>query len=212
MTPIPHPPNILDVVHLILDMETVMLWGAPNMWSSWLIVLHVLPGFMHCNPWTTRKLSAFFSNLWLTPGLHHIKYILTLIQSFLKVGRQHGFMKKDTCKLCMAPLGCHNENGLVEWIWQTVVTMAWSYMTDMQMPCKFWYWGVWHTIQISNSLPCMVNGLQMTLFELVYGVKPDYYILFWLFSFGYFKHDYDGSQQHYGVKSKSLHRALQLVC
>ena len=108
-------------------------------------------------------------------------------------GEMARWFHEQRCKLRAAPSGSQNQNGLVERTWQTVVAMARSYVTDMQMPCVYWYWGIRHAIQISNSLPCTVNGILTTPFELVYGVKPDYRILFCLFSIGYFKHACDGS-------------------
>ena len=50
----------------------------------------------------------------------------------------------------------------------------------------------------------MVNGVPTTSFELVYGIKPDYWVLLHLFSTGFFKHDRDGSRDRDGVESRTL--------
>lgn len=44
-----------------------------------------------------------------------------------------------------------------------------------------------------------VSGILTTSYELVYGVKPDYRLLFCLFSTGYFKHSSDGSRCRDGI-------------
>jgi len=60
-------------------------------------------------------------------------------------------------------------NGLLECAsWQMIVEMARSYLTDMQMPCTFWFWAICHATQIANYFPCTVNGILMTSFELVF--------------------------------------------
>ena len=82
--------------------------------------------------------------------------------------------------------------------------MAWSYITDMQMPREYWYWAVGHAIQVSNYLPSTVNGVATTSFELVHGVKPDYHVLFRLFSTGFFHHTHDSTHARDGLKAKML--------
>jgi hypothetical protein len=86
------------------------------------------------------------------------------------------------CRVSAAPSGRQNENGLVERAWQTTVNMARAYITDMQMPRSYWFWALRHANQVANYIPCKVNDELTTPFELVYGVKPDYRILFRLFS------------------------------
>jgi hypothetical protein len=50
-----------------------------------------------------------------------------------------------------------------------------------------------------DYLPVTVNGLSTTPFELVYGLKPDYRILFRLFSTGFFRHPKDGTRTRSGI-------------
>ena len=99
---------------------------------------------------------------------------------------------ENSCKLHASPSGWQSQNGLVEWAWQTAMAMAQSYIMDMQMPHEYWYWAVCHAIQISNYFPSTVNGFATTSFELAHGVKPDYCVLFHLFSTGFFHHVHDG--------------------
>jgi hypothetical protein len=83
--------------------------------------------------------------------------------------------------------------------------MAWSYMTDMQMPRCYWYWALRHAVHVLNYLPCTVNGLTTTPHELMYGVKPDFHTLFRLFLYVFFKHEKDGQRMRDGIsESKSM--------
>ena len=111
---------------------------------------------------------------------------------------------ENQCQLQASPSGCQSQNGLVQHLWPTAVAMAHSYIMDMQMPHAYWYWVIQHAVQVSNYLPCTVNGVPTTSFKLVHGVKPDYWVLFHLFSTGFFKHDHDGSCDHDGVESQTL--------
>jgi hypothetical protein len=69
----------------------------------------------------------------------------------------------------------------------------------MQMPRNFWYWAIRQVVFVMNYLPCTVSGRLTSSHELVYGVKPDYRLLFCLFSTGYFKHSSDGSRCRDGI-------------
>jgi len=110
---------------------------------------------------------------------------------------------ENCCKLLHAsPLGWQSQNGFFEHVWQMVIAMAWSYIiTDIQMPHEYWYWAVHHAIQVSNYLPSTVNGVVTTSTEVVHRVKPDYHVLFHLFSTG-FHHTHDSihARDHFEAK------------
>ena len=103
------------------------------------------------------------------------------------------------CHIHAAPSGWQNENGLAERAWQTTIAMARLYITDMQMPCTYWFWALHHATQVDNYLPCKVKGKLTTPSELVHGVKPVYCMLFRLFSTIYFKVQRDGARERDGV-------------
>jgi hypothetical protein len=103
------------------------------------------------------------------------------------------------CRIQAAPSGRQNQNGLVECAWQTTVAMARAYITDMQMPRDYWFWALRHANQVANYIPCKVDGELTTSFELVHGVKPDYRILFRLFSTVYWRVERDGARARDGV-------------
>jgi len=56
--------------------------------------------------------------------------------------------------------------------------------------------------QVMTYILCSVEGALTSTVELVHGVKPDYDVLFHLFTTGYFKHAHDGFQACDSIKSK----------
>ena len=126
-----------------------------------------------------------------------IKFTQILTRNYSKARFEYGFVK--TAVNCVPPhSGRQSQNGLIEHVWQMVIAMAQSYITDMQMPC------VLHAIQVSNYLLSTVNGVATTSFELVHGVKPDYRVLFRLFSTGFFQHTHDSTHARDGFEAKML--------
>jgi hypothetical protein len=83
--------------------------------------------------------------------------------------------------------------------------VARAFITDMQMPKNYWYWALRQSVQVSNYIPCTIEGISTTPHELVHGVKLDLRILFHMFSVGYFKHLRDGQHHCSGIsESKSM--------
>jgi hypothetical protein len=64
-----------------------------------------------------------------------------------------------------------NVHGKLLFLWRVNVT-------DMQMPRSFWYWALQQAVFVLNYLPCTVSQVLTSPHELVYGVKPDYWLLF----------------------------------
>jgi hypothetical protein len=68
------------------------------------------------------------------------------------------------------------------------------------MPRSYWFWALRHATQVSNYIPsCKVNDELTMPFEFVHGVKPDYRVLFRLFSTIYFRVERDGNQARDGI-------------
>jgi hypothetical protein len=109
-----------------------------------------------------------------------------------------------------APSSPQNQNGLVERAWETATNMAHAFITDMQMPKSFWYWSLCQSIQVMNYMPCHVTGISTTPHKLVYGIKPDLRVLFWLFSTGYFRHSRDGTHHHSGISDSCSMQGIAL--
>ena len=119
-------------------------------------------------------------------------------QKFLEGETTH-WIHSNHGKLYGVPVGHQNQNGLVERSWQTLCSMSSAYITDMQMPRAFWFWAIRHAAQVMNCVPCTVDGVKTSSFELVCGIKPDYRVLFHLFSTSYIKHSSDVTHQCDGI-------------
>ena len=197
-SPIPRPPAFLDVVHcdiaygdckaiggarfclILVDRATRYCW------------IYALKSLCHTN------IIKVFQQFQVDAGsLPHRLY--TDFDSKLVAGPTGQFLLEHGCKVRASPSGRQDKNGLVERAWQTAVGMARSYITDMQMPRHFWYWAIRQAVFVMNYLPCTVSNILTSSHELVYGVKPDYRLLFRLFSTGYFKHSSDGSRRRDGI-------------
>jgi len=152
--------------------------------------------------WTT--LTGVFQQFRLDAG-GLPKVLITDFDSKIFRGATGQWLKEHHCDVRAASPKHQNQNGLVEWSWATICSMARSYITDMQMPRCYWFWALRHAVHVANYLPCTVNGLSTTPHELVYGVKPDLRTLFRLFSTGFFKHERDGTRDRDGIaESKSM--------
>ena len=126
----------------------------------------------------------------------------------IMAGAVEEWLIDEECKVEPAPANRQDKNGLCERTWRTVVAMARSFITDMQMPRKFWYWAIRHSVQVHNYMPCKVEGKLTSPFELAHGTKPDYRILCRLFATTYFKHESDGERTRDGIESKSMQGIL----
>jgi hypothetical protein len=83
--------------------------------------------------------------------------------------------------------------------------MGHAFVTDMQMPCAYWYWALCQSVQVMNYIPCTVEGISNIPHELVYGVKHNLRVLFRMFNNGLFCHLKDGTHHHSGISdSKSM--------
>jgi hypothetical protein len=196
--PIPRPNAFFDVVHcdigygdckaiggarfclLLVDRATRYFW------------IYAFKSLCHEN--ITRAFQQFCVD---AGSLPHRLY--TDFDSKLITGPTEQFLCENGCKIHASPSYHQDKNGLVERAWQTIISMARSYVTDMQMPRSFRYWALQQAVFVLNFLPCTVSQVLTSPHELVYGVKPNYRLLFHLFSTGYFKHTTDGTHHHDGI-------------
>jgi hypothetical protein len=200
--PIPRPPEFLTTVHvdigygdcvsiggfryvlILVDRTTRFQWlyGLKTMTQSNII----------------EALTKFQADAGGLPDKIYTDFDLKLIKGDTKKWLLNRIPGKP-CTVSAAPSGRQNENGLVKNHWKTTVSMARAYITDMQMPRSYWFWALRHATQVSNYIPCKVNGELTTPFELVHGVKPDYRVLFRLFSTVYFRVKRDGNCTRDGI-------------
>jgi hypothetical protein len=91
--------------------------------------------------------------------------------------------------------------------------MARAYLMDAQMPQTFWFHAIQHAMRVCNIFPCKVNGEVTTAHELAYdGVKPDYRVLFRLFSVRYFKAYNDGDRFRDGIGEAQSKQGIAIGC
>jgi hypothetical protein len=103
-----------------------------------------------------------------------------------------------------APNGRQSQNGLIERNWRTMVTMARAFLTDRQMPKRFWFYALRHAAQVMNYCPGLRAGVLTTPFELAHGCKPDLRVLFRLFSVGFFRHCLDSARTRTQFEAQTL--------
>lgn len=84
------------------------------------------------------------------------KHLYTDFDPKILDGPTGSFLHDNNVILRGVPSGHQNQNGLVERAWQKMTTMARSFITDIQMPRSYWYWGLRQSVQISNYVPCTV--------------------------------------------------------
>ena len=108
-------------------------------------------------------------------------------------GKAASLLQSHVTAICAAPPNRQDKNGLVERKWQSIVNMARSFLTESQLPKRFWYWAVREASLRHNILPITTNcenpndaKFWTTPYAAFYGVRPDYRILFNFESIGTF--------------------------
>ena len=103
-----------------------------------------------------------------------------------------------------APAGRQSANGLVERYWQTLCSMARSYLVEKQMSRDYWFFAVQHAARMHNMIPGRVNGRLTTPFELVHRCPPDTRTWFPIFSMVYFYKDSDADKSRSSFQSNAM--------
>ncbi|KAL7425595.1 LOW QUALITY PROTEIN: hypothetical protein ACHAXH_000396, partial [Discostella pseudostelligera] len=188
--PLPRPRRALEKVHIDivfgdglgrLGYRYALIfvdWATRYIWVVGLKSLHA------------DALIAAFAQFGLKPVAWRFNFGLIVILSFCLSKLCLGFNGSDVAS---APAGRQSSNGLVERNWGTMVEMARSYLTDMQMPRVFWFPAIQHAAHMMNCIPGKINDALTTPFELLHHSPPDSRLWFPLFSVGYFHHTRDGS-------------------
>jgi hypothetical protein len=196
--PIRRPRNFLDVVHMDIGFGDCTAVGGAKY-----CLLFVDRATRKHNLYALRSLSHTdiidACEQYVTDMGNVPRRVLTDFDNKILEGPTATWFRENRIVLQAAPPRRQNQNGLVERAWETACNMARSYITDMRMPREYWYWALRHSFQVMDYLPVTVNGLSTTPFELVYGVKPDYRVLFRLFSTGFFRHPKDGTRTRSGI-------------
>ncbi|KAL7503562.1 hypothetical protein ACHAXN_002711 [Cyclotella atomus] len=134
-----------------------------------------------------------------TPKTYHSDFDQKLIG-----GKARRWILESKSHIIAAPAHRQSSNGLVERTWQSIIRMAWAYITEKQVGREFWYYAIKHAAHMINQVPGRLNRKLTSPFELVHGVKPDSSTWFELFSVGYFKHKSERGE----AKSKTQAQTL----
>ena len=97
-----------------------------------------------------------------------------------------------------------NRNGLSERNRRSVLRMSCGWLASALLPTKFWWFALKRATKISNYIPIKLDNKLTTPFQLVYGMKPDLYNLFPLFSVAYISKHKDGTKARLNLHSKSI--------
>jgi len=125
-----------------------------------------------------RQLRAFFAHIGFIP-----KRLISDFDTKLIGGVACEYLNSLLIHANAAPSYRQDKNGLVERHWQTMVSMARSWLSSAELPSTFWFYAVRRAAEVCNYFPYQLeDGSFTTSFELVHKTKPDLRVLFKLFS------------------------------
>ena len=114
------------------------------------------------------------------------------------------YLTANDSDIIAAPTGRKSSNGLVESHWKTMVHMSRAYLTEKQMPRKFWFWSIQYAARMMNMIPGKLRGKLASPFLLVHGTPTNCQAWVPLFSVCYFHHEKDGAT----TRSKNRSNAM----
>ena len=205
--PVPRPPNFFDIVHVDLAYGDCVSIGGTRYALiivdratryTWMFGLKSL---------AQEEIIKAFVKLQLTFG-SLLRRLYTAFDHRLLSGQTELYLNQRGCNIPGAPASRQHQNGLVERQWQTLMSMARSFLSNRKIPRSYWWWAIRHCSQIINFFPCTVNDNKTTPLELVFGVKSDFSTLLPIFSTTYFRHKNDGSRARDGTEAKVLQAIL----
>jgi hypothetical protein len=125
-----------------------------------------------------KQLQAFFAHIG-----RPLKRLISDFDLKLIGGKARDFMNSMLIHVNAAPSYRQDKNGLVERHWQTLVSMARNWLASAELPGSFWYYAVNRAAEVCNYFPFQLeDGSNTTPFELAHKMKPDFRVLFRLFS------------------------------
>ncbi|KAL7547756.1 hypothetical protein ACHAWF_011034 [Thalassiosira exigua] len=102
------------------------------------------------------------------------------------------FLHDNGSRVEAAPSGRQSSNGLIESHWKIMVHMARAYLTEKQMPRRYWYFAIKHAARMMNMIPSKYCDKLTSPFMLVHGIHRDQRTWTRIFSICYFHHERDG--------------------
>ena len=132
------------------------------------------------------------------------KIIRTDFDNKLISGEVEKFLLEEKVRIEASPPYRQHQNGLVERHWQAILAMSRNWLRSSLLPTKYWYFAVKRAVEVSNIMPTKHKKIVTTPFELVYNKKPDYRMLFPMFSIAYIRQHREDGKDINSWKSKSL--------
>jgi hypothetical protein len=83
------------------------------------------------------------------------------------------YLQDKDSNIIATPAGRQSSNGLVESHWKVMVHMSRAYLTEKQMPRRFWFHSISHAARMMNMIPGKFHGKLASPFMLVHGEKAD---------------------------------------
>jgi hypothetical protein len=121
-----------------------------------------------------KQIEAFFAHIGMRP-----RRIVTDFDLKLVGGKARDYFNSLLVHVNAAPSHRQDKNGLAERHWQTLVTMARTWLASAELPSSFWFYAVRRATEVCNYFPLQLeDGSFITPFELVHAVKPDLRVLF----------------------------------
>jgi hypothetical protein len=125
-----------------------------------------------------RQMNAFFAHIGILPKCLISDFDLKLIG-----GKARDHLNSLLIHVNAALAMRQDRNGLAERHWQTLVSMACSWLASAELPATFWFYAVCCAAEICNYFPLKLEDGSFTMpFELVHRTKPDLQVLFKLFA------------------------------
>ncbi|MFN9983889.1 MAG: hypothetical protein ACK53Y_28440, partial [bacterium] len=120
---------------------------------------------------------CFFADLGFSP-----KCLISDFDTKLIGGKAREFLNHLKFHIKVAPANRQDCNGLAECHWQTMTSMARSWLALVELLAKFWFYAVKWAAEVCNYFPMKLeDGSWSTPYELTHKVKPDLRVLFKMF-------------------------------
>ena len=103
-------------------------------------------------------------------------------------GRVKDLLRKNHISIQAAPPKRQQQNGLVEQHWALLVKQARQWLTSALLPTSYWWFAIKRACEISNIIKASHKMENVSPYELVTGIKPDYRQMIPIFSVAYMKY------------------------
>jgi len=180
-TPVPRPSFFGDTIHMDIVFGPEVAIGNVHFglfFTDRFSRMNYIYPLQNLTTDIPRQMNAFFAHIGTLPKRLISDFDLKLIG-----GKARDHLNSLLIHVNAAPAMRQDRNGLAERHWQTMVSMARSWLASAELPANFWFFAVRRAAEICNYFPYKLeDGSFTTPFELAHQVKPDLRVLFKLFA------------------------------